>query len=101
MTTCTCGHDEADHKYGACLVPGTVYHEWADDCVMFEQGAGPAVPLLGFEPSPQEIADAFEFRRTHVGITCKYGHHTRTADLLGHPDDPDFRCAHCALRGLA
>lgn len=33
-----------------------------------------------------------------AGVTCKEGHHTRYADLLAQPDDPDWRCAHCVAR---
>lgn len=40
-----------------------------------------------------------QYRRDHEGIYCRLDHHTRLVDLIGNPNDEDWTCAHCALRG--
>ncbi|HTF49488.1 MAG TPA: hypothetical protein VK735_18755 [Pseudonocardia sp.] len=48
-----------------------------------------------------ELEDLRRYKREHFGLTCRRGHHTRNADLVGHPDDEDWQCSHCVRLAAA
>lgn len=45
-----------------------------------------------------ELTRVRRFTDYLAGVTCREGHHTRYADLLTQPGDPEWRCAHCVAR---
>lgn len=65
--------------------PSTVNWNSLDDAISVHGHGGATVFVW------DGLSDTF-------GLTCPSGHHTRNADLLGDPNDEDWRCAHCELR---
>lgn len=42
-----------------------------------------------------ELAALRRYKRENFGLMCRNGHHTRRADVIGDPNDADWRCSHC------
>jgi len=61
-------------------------------------GHGSGTRFVWYDERDGELEDLHAYRRATFGVTCANGHHTRNVDLLGDPNDEDWRCAHCLAR---
>ena len=77
-----------------------VYASMADVEAIHGHGGKTVIQWVENDLDFVELEHLRQFKRDHFGITCRQGHHTRNADLLAHPDDENWRCAHCIAREL-